>query len=272
MALHKIKDFDPDYRSHFDGQDMLEYDLYSGNDKVGSIDDLLVDDQGNFRYFVINTGAWIVGKKVLLPIGRARINNADRRIYADGLTRQQVEALPKYDSDMTIDYDQEEKVRGVYRPTTGVADATLYDRSTYTYDRDPALYGVNDRDHLNLKLYGERLVANKIRRKTGEVAVGKRVETETVRASVQVEKERVVVERVTPTDATATTADAAAFQGGEVVRMEVYEETPDIRKEAFVREEVRINKEVDRELINVDETVRREELDLGKQGNAIEER
>ena len=71
MALHKIKDFDPDYRDHFDGQDVKDLDLYSGDERIGSVNDVLVDEEGHFRYLIISTGAWIFGKKVMLPIGRA---------------------------------------------------------------------------------------------------------------------------------------------------------------------------------------------------------
>jgi len=46
-----------------------------------------------------------------------------------------------------------------------------------------------------------------------------------------------VIERVTPTDAgRAVSPGEIDFQEGEVARIEVYEETPDIHKEAFVRE------------------------------------
>lgn len=302
MALHKIKDFDPDYQKHFDNQDIVGHSLYSGNEKIGAVDDLLVDDNGNFRYFVINTGAWIFGKKVLLPVGRARISNADRRVYVNGFTKEQVENLPEYNSDMTVDYDHEERVRGVYRqrsPVAGqglgqvpvdssstVAGATpvdtnasnrdvanrgmAYDRNNYTYDRDPDLYGMTDRDHQSFRLYEERLIANKTRQRTGEVVVGKQVETERVTASVPVEKERVVVERNTPTDAgTAVTPGADAFQEGEVARMEIYEEVPDIHKETVVREDVNIRKEVDRQTVDADETVRRERLDVQTEGNPV---
>jgi uncharacterized protein (TIGR02271 family) len=60
---------------------------------------------------------------------------------------------------------------------------------------------MNQQDHQNLKLYEERLVANKSRVKTGEVSVGKHVETETARVAVPVEKERVIIERTTPEQA-----------------------------------------------------------------------
>jgi PRC-barrel domain len=105
MALHKIKDFDPDYRQHFDDVDMIGYDLYSGDEKVGTVENILVDDRGSFRYFVINTGVWILGKRTLLPIGRSRIEASDRRIYADGLSREQIESLPEYDENSSVDWD-----------------------------------------------------------------------------------------------------------------------------------------------------------------------
>ncbi len=89
------------------------------------------------------------------------------------------------------------------------------------------------------------------------------METQTAQVSVPVEKERVVIERTTPTDAGAVvTPGEASFQSGEVARIELYEETADIHKEAFVREEVRISKEVDHETVQAQETVRREELDI----------
>lgn len=310
MALHKIKDFYPDYRDQLDNQDIIGYSLYAGEDKIGSVDDLLVDDEGRFRYLIVNTGAWIFGKKVLLPIGRTQIDYNDRRVRVSGLTREQVENLPEYDGS-TVDYDYEERVRGVYRPnmanttaaTATTADpiapvapleaaspldasapladrstatnqgalagnrVTNYNRDTYKYDHDAALFDINERDHQNLKLYEERLIANKTRVKTGEVTVGKRVETETVHVSVPVEKERVVIERVDSTDTTAVVGTGDAFQEGEVARMEIYEETPDIHKEAFVREEVRVRKEVDRDTVEADETIRKERLDIDKSGN-----
>ncbi len=282
MSLHKIRDFDPNYRDYFADQDVIGYDLYAGTDKVGHVTDVLVDDAGKIRYLIINTGFWVLGKDVLLPIGRARISYSDRRIAVDGLTRDQVEALPQYDGNMPVDYEYEEQVRGIYRPM-GMGTQPLeagadldptppldYDRNTYTYERDPALYNLDEQAHQNLRLYEERLIANKTRMKTGEVTVGKRVETETARVSVPVEKERVVIERTTPADAgTAVAVGDADFHEGEVARVELYEETPDIRKEAFVREEVNVRKEVDRETVEAEETLRREELDVDTEGRPI---
>ena len=155
---------------------------------------------------------------------------------------------------------------------TGAARAQTYTRDTYKYDNEPHLYNLNNTDHQNVRLYEERLIANKQRRKAGEVAIGKHVETETARVSVPVEKERVVVERVTPADAGKAVAPGeATFNEGEVAKVEVYEENANIQKQAFVREEVKVKKEVERDTVEAQETIRREELDIDS-GNLPTER
>ena len=277
MALYKIGDLYPNYKEDIFGDDDIKgYSVYSDTDeRVGAVYDILVDGTGHFRYFVVNTGFLGIGKKILLPMGRARIDRAQNRIYAAGLTKEQVQNLPEYSDDMLVDYDYEERVRNSYRrPTTATAGvagtaAPAYDRSSYSYDRDADLYNMSEQNHQQLKLYEERLVANKHRFQTGTVTVGKRVDTDTARVSVPVEKERVVIERKEPTSTTPITPDATAFQEGEVARMEVYEETADVQKQAFVREEVNIRKETERETVEMQDTVRREELEVDSEGNPI---
>ncbi|MEG4801960.1 DUF2382 domain-containing protein [Microcoleus sp. ARI1-B5] len=283
MALQKLAEFYPNYQEEiFAGDDIKGFDVYAGDsdEKVGTVYDALVDETGRFRYLVIDTGIWIFGKKVLLPIGSARFDYGARRVYATGLrSKAQAEQLPAYNELEPLDYDREEQVRGVYRNQGTAAASTAaastatpasYDRSNYSYDMDRPLYETNEQNHQNLKLYEERLIANKQRAKTGEVAVGKRVETETARASVPIEKERVVIERVTPVEAgRVVSVGEADFQSGEVARMEVYEETADIHKEAYVREEVNVKKEVVRSTVDAEETLRREELDIKTDGTPV---
>ncbi len=300
MALFKIADFNPGYREEaFDGDDVKGLDVYAGrtNEKIGSIHDVLVDETGRFRYLVIDTGFWIFGKKVLLPVGRCHVDANARRIYAIGISsKEQAERLPEYDDSMTVDYDYEERVRHVYRTptvetsvpveTSGVSRVTSpattprpishqsssvpYDRKTYGYEHEPSLYQMNDQEHQQLRLYEERLVANKRRRQTGEVAIGKRVETETARVSVPVEKERVIIERSTVADVGSTvTPGSHDFREGEVAHMRVYEETADIRKQPFVREEVNVRKEVERDTVDATETLRREELEVDVDGKPV---
>jgi len=179
-------------------------------------------------------------------------------------------------------FSDEEQVRGIYRTSTVEASVPVeapvsvstthsvspqasnpaYDRDTYTYEQEPQLYQMNEQDHQKLKLYEERLVADKTRRKTGEVIIGKQVETKTVKLQVPVEKERVVIEHTTPEYAGSRVTPDTAFKQQEIAHLDIYEESVNIQKQAFVREEVQVRKEVEQDTVEATDTVRREELDV----------
>ncbi|TAE57597.1 MAG: DUF2382 domain-containing protein [Nostocales cyanobacterium] len=313
MVLHKLADFEPNYLETFaDDKDIKDLEVYAErtNEKIGKVHDILVDDTGKFRYLVVDLGFWIFGKKVLLPIARTHIDYNNNRVYAIGLNREKAEELPEFDESIITDYHYEEHVRNIYRQsdmysdavetsdtlesstpleTSGVletptyvestATTTLpttkptYTRDTYRYEHEPELFALNDENHQTFKLYEERLIASKHRRKMGEVRVSKHIEMETAKVSVPVEKEHIVIEHIIPENANQKVfRDENDFNEGEVTRMEVYEETPDVRKETFVKEEIRIKKVVERENFQTQDTVRKEELDINSPNLPIEER
>ena len=295
MTLYKLDEFYPNYQEElFDGEDIKGLDVYAGksDDKIGSIENALVDEKGNFRYFVIDTGFWIFGKKVLLPVGKCHIDAKAKRINAIGIVnKKQIEDLPEYHDTKALDRKHEEQVSKIYHsptmrsleePTVTLtpsysvtSSAELRDnvehnskdeRSSFNYQQNPSLYNLDTENHQSLKLYEERLVTNKQRQQTGEVVIAKHVETETASISLPLEKDRIVIERRTPINENATSAKDVNFQEGEIVRMKVYEETADVRKEAFVREEVEIKKEIEIDTVRAQETLRREELDIDTRG------
>ncbi len=122
----------------------------------------------------------------------------------------------------------------------------------------------------SLKLYEERLVADTTRQKVGDVAIGKHMETEQAQVSVPIETERVVIERIVPTSMKASATDAD-FREGEVARIVTHGETPDIHKETFIREEVRVRKEVEHDTVEAQATVRKEKLDIDTNGAPVVE-
>jgi sporulation protein YlmC with PRC-barrel domain len=191
MALVSLKDTYPDYRETFSDDSLSHLDDYSvyvdDDTKVGSVEDGLFDDAtGQFRYLIVDTGVWIFGKKVLLPVGKADFDISQRRVYVRNLTKEQVERLPEYHRDKAVDYDYEESVRGIYReptadqsvplegvaysddmPNHDIADLDMavsnrdmssrdmtsrrsYDRDTYDYDYDPGLYSMPQTEALNV--------------------------------------------------------------------------------------------------------------------------
>lgn len=294
MTLYKLDEFYPNYKEElFDGEDIKGLDVYAGksDDKIGSIENALVDEQGRFRYFVIDTGFWIFGKKVLLPVGKCHIDAKAKRINAIGIdNKKQIEDLPEYHENKVPDRKYEEQVKQVYHPPVmkAVEEPTIVspsyltpptlepsgyvesnpksDRSNYNYQQEPSLYNLDPDNHQTLKLYEERLVTNKKRHQTGEVVIAKHIETETASVSLPLEKDRIIIERTTPTNKSAASVQNINFQEGELVRMKLYEETADFHKEAFIREEVSIKKEVDVDTVEAQETLRREELDIDAKG------
>jgi uncharacterized protein (TIGR02271 family) len=125
-------------------------------------------------------------------------------------------------------------------------------------------------DHDKIRLYEERLLVNKHRTKAGEVSIGKHVETETAEVAVPVKKERIVIERSNVVNTTPVDSSTVDFTDAETIRLEAYEEKAKIQKEAFVREEVNIHKEIEQDTVNAQETIRREELDIEADGDVIQ--
>ncbi len=203
MALLKLTDIVPNHREIFGEDNIIDFGVYSNvaDEKIGSIDDILVDEtEGKFRYLIIDLGFWIFGKKVLLPIGLSRINFFEKRVYVKGLTQEQAENLPEFNNDLKIDYDYEELVRNAYninpatysyvnpivpivpyapmainqvailnepmgvnepRVSSEQADKAAEARATYNYHHFPNLYELNDTDHPKLKLQQEWLITKK---------------------------------------------------------------------------------------------------------------
>jgi uncharacterized protein (TIGR02271 family) len=224
----------------------------SKEEEIGTLEDVLVDRDGYFRYFVISSS----GKTIWLPVGCVTVDLDRNRIHVDRLSQDLVTSLPEYSDNLAVDYNYEEKIRNIFRR----------DKANVNDDSNE---GMNDREHQTLKLYEERLIAHKDRVSTGSVSVGKRVETETVKISVPVAKERVVIERKQPTNTEPVAPGTISFTEGEIIRMEIYEESANVEKQTFVREEVEIRKEIDRDIVDLEDTVRREELKVDSDSDKV---
>lgn len=104
MSLLKIKDFDPNYREVFGGYDIKGLDVYSdvNNEKIGDVHDLLVDEQGYFRYFIVDLGFWAFGKKIMLPVECSQADSEGKHLYAIGFTKDQIESLPEFNESLKV--------------------------------------------------------------------------------------------------------------------------------------------------------------------------
>ena len=65
--------------------------------EIGHIMDFIIDDQSwSIRYFVVDIGAWLTGKKVLIaPKWISRISWREKKVYSK-LTREKIKQSPEY--------------------------------------------------------------------------------------------------------------------------------------------------------------------------------
>lgn len=273
MNLQSIAEFNPNYKQ----ESLIENDFIgrkvftAQNEEIGIVDDLLVDESGHFRYLVVNTNSWLPNRRFLLPIGKCRDDRETNFLVLSDINDKQVlEQVPAYESDRPINYEYEEDVRNVYRQLSVTDDSEIatYDRDSYSYENEPELYQISTEDNQVIKLYEERLITDKQRRQAEEVTIGKRVETEIAEVEVPVKKEKVVVKRNKVAEENIEVDPGeVSFEEGVVAKVQVYEETAKIEKKAFVREEVEIKKEVETEVINASETLRKERLEINGEEN-----
>ena len=67
----------------------------------------------------------------MLPVGRTRIFPNSKRVYALGFTKEQAQNLPEFNDDLKIDYDYEERLRGVYHTVPLEASVPLDTPTAY---------------------------------------------------------------------------------------------------------------------------------------------
>ncbi|MFG2058463.1 PRC-barrel domain-containing protein [Micromonospora sp. NPDC048930] len=113
-----VRDEGPDAPGPGTPLDLTGYRVEATDGRIGSVDEATED--AGARYLVVDTGPWIFGKKVLLPVGTvARVDHLDRVVHVDR-TRDQVKESPAFDPD---DFDRPE-----YREQVGSYYAESYRR------------------------------------------------------------------------------------------------------------------------------------------------
>ena len=75
--------------------DLRGFAVEATDGEIGTVDD--ATNEVGSGFVVVDTGAWILGKKVMLPVGViSRIDDADRRVWVD-LTKDAIEHAPELD-------------------------------------------------------------------------------------------------------------------------------------------------------------------------------
>ena len=97
-----------------DKLDLTGYSIAAVDGDVGHVDEATYEVGSS--YLVVDTGAWIFGRTVLLPAGVVeQIDTVEKKVYVDR-TKDQIKAAPEYDQ--TVDDAQHrERLGGYYAET-----------------------------------------------------------------------------------------------------------------------------------------------------------
>jgi uncharacterized protein YrrD len=87
---------------------LRKYTLHATDGLIGSVKDCYFDDEHwTVRYLVVHTGAWLMGRDVLIsPIAARGVNENEKSIIVD-LTKEKVEKSPGIDTAEPISRQQE---------------------------------------------------------------------------------------------------------------------------------------------------------------------
>ncbi|WP_346537655.1 PRC-barrel domain-containing protein [Micromonospora sp. DPT] len=92
--------------------DLVGYRVEATDGRIGAIDE--ASNDADARYLVVDTGPWIFGRKVLLPVGTiARVDHLERVVHVDR-TREQVKESPAFDPDAFGEPDYRRRVGSYY--------------------------------------------------------------------------------------------------------------------------------------------------------------
>lgn len=121
-------------------------------------------------------------------------------------------------------------------------------------------YSTNDTTDRSIPIIEENLEVGKREVESGGARLRSRIVEKPVEESVRLRSEHVNIER-NPVNRQANEADFDAFQEG-TIEMREHKEIPVVGKEAWVREEVSLNKEVEETEETIRDTVRTTEVDV----------
>jgi hypothetical protein len=77
---------------------LLSYPVVTDRgEPVGRVIDLIGDAQGSLRYFLVDAGQWVFGKKLPVPVGLVEVQADRQQIVLRGLTQDQARRMPGFE-------------------------------------------------------------------------------------------------------------------------------------------------------------------------------
>jgi uncharacterized protein (TIGR02271 family) len=254
------------------GSDAIDPD----GDKIGKVDNIyLDDDSGEPEFALVNTGLF-GARSSFVPLRGAEVTSDGDLRVAHG--KDKVKDAPNVDEDGHLEPDQERELfdyygadamggrtaggddRDIERPVETSGDAGTVGHDTSGPETDDAMTRSEEELHVG-----------KTQRETGRVRLRKHVVTEHVTKTVPVQREEIHVEREPITDANAGAATDGPTISEEEHEVVLHAEEPVVEKRTVPKERIRLDKDVVTDDVEVEDDVRREEIDVAGAENSREE-
>ena len=247
------------------GQELLGSD----GEKIGSITDVYLDRQsGEPEWIAVKTG--LFGSNVsFVPIREAASSG-------DGVTvpysKTLVKDAPNVEADGELSADEERRLYQHYSVEFGDfdydADYGTHDRGSFD-DRPPVGDDVSGPETDNAMTRSEEeLRVGKTQAEVGRARLRKFIVTENVQTTVPVQREEVRIEREPITDGNVGNAMDGPALSEEEHEVTLHVEQPVVDKQIVPKERVRLDKDTVTEERQVDEEVRKEQIEAeGDQTN-----
>jgi uncharacterized protein (TIGR02271 family) len=282
-GIYPLDELD-DFKVADDDIDPRGWSVYSQDgQKLGEVKELLVDTAAmKVRYLDVELDRDLAGadrdnRHVLFPVGTARLDDADDRVFVSAAAAS-VTGLPAYTRGGALSRDYENSLRGGFVTAAGTtagtsaapgeltaAELDYYAHDDYDTDRfygnrarNARLDDANARNEQRMTLAEEELRVGKQQVQAGEVGVRKHVETEHVRESVPLTHEEVTIDR------RPLSADTNVEIRDQEIRVPVNAEEAVVEKRAVVKEEIVIRKRAVTENQTVEADLRRERVDVDR--------
>lgn len=96
-------------------KEMKGHALHARDGDIGKVQDFYFDDRHwHIRYLVVETGAWLNSRRVLVAPSAVGGYDRERKIFPVALTQEQVRRSPGTDTDKPVSRQQEEALQAYY--------------------------------------------------------------------------------------------------------------------------------------------------------------
>ncbi|TFV86124.1 PRC and DUF2382 domain-containing protein [Blastococcus sp. CT_GayMR16] len=224
--------------------------------KLGTVGEVYLDDEtGRPEWATVRTGLFGT-KEAFVPLADADLSGADLRVPYD---KDKVKSAPHIESEGHLSPTEEEELYryyGIGSAGTSAPVAETTSRGTVGHDTSgPTTDDAMTRSEEQLHVGTQRVEA-------GRARLRKYVVTENVTQTVPVSHEEVRLEREPITDANVGDALAGPAISEEEHEVVLHAERPVVAKEAVPVERVRLDTQTVTEQQTVNETVRKEQIEL----------